>query len=293
MICSMTAYAVAEKSNGTLTVSGEIRSYNSRFLDITLRVPHGYASFEEKIRNLISKKLSRGRIETRIRIDGETGEEITFEIDEERAAAMDEAVVRLKDRYAWGIQMPLDFLAGSSGVSRPIKEMADSQEAWPLIESCIETVLTELVAMRKTEGDNIAADISNRLDIIEKKLEKIREGTDNLLPIYQRRLKDRIELLTEGMIDLDPSRVVQEAAILADKSDISEEIARAQSHLKQFRNIMASGEPAGRKLNFLLQEFNREFNTMGSKSGNADISHTIVSVKSEIEKIREQVQNVE
>jgi uncharacterized protein (TIGR00255 family) len=289
----MTAYAVAEKTNGTLTVSGEIRSYNSRFLDITLKVPHAYASCEEKIKSLISKRLTRGRIETRIKIDGDTGEGTTFEIDETRAAALNNAVLRLKDRFDWGIQIPLDFLTGSSGVIRPVKETVDTQEAWPLIEACIETVLTELMAMRKTEGDYTAADINNRLDLIEKKLEKISAGADGLQAIYQQRLKDRIETLTRGMIDLDPARVMQETAILADKSDISEEIIRARSHLKQFRTIMASREPAGRKLNFLLQEFNREFNTMGSKSGNADISHTIVSVKAELEKIREQVQNVE
>ena len=128
---------------------------------------------------------------------------------------------------------------------------------------------------------------------IEQALTQIKTVSAGLLPLYQERLKERIASLTSGMVDIEPGRIAQEAAFYADRSDISEEIVRAGSHLKQFRDIMNGDEPAGRKLNFLLQEFNREFNTMGAKAGNAEVSHMIVGVKSELEKIREQVQNVE
>jgi len=147
--------------------------------------------------------------------------------------------------------------------------------------------------MRKTEGDFIAGDFIKRLDYIEKAMAEIEEKSGSLLPYYQERLKERISALTRGIVDIDPGRISQEAAMLADRSDISEEIVRAKSHIGQFRAITDAEEPSGRKLNFLLQEFNREFNTMGSKTGNADVSHIIVNVKSELEKIREQVQNVE
>ena len=147
--------------------------------------------------------------------------------------------------------------------------------------------------MRKKEGDFISDDMNKRLDHIENSVATIEKDANNLVPIYQERLKERITSLTRGLVEIDPARIAQEAAFLADRSDITEEITRAQSHLAQFRTIMQSDEPAGRKLNFLLQEFNREFNTMSAKVGNAALSHIIVNVKAEIEKLREQVQNVE
>lgn len=139
----------------------------------------------------------------------------------------------------------------------------------------------------------MAKDLEARLDDIQAAIDHIEKQTDGLLAFYQDRLKERISALTKGLVELDPGRIAQEAALLADKSDISEEITRAKSHIQQFKGIMAAEEPGGRKLNFLLQEFNREFNTMGSKAGNADLSHLIVTVKSELERIREQVQNIE
>ncbi|MCK5509226.1 MAG: DUF1732 domain-containing protein, partial [Desulfobacterales bacterium] len=153
--------------------------------------------------------------------------------------------------------------------------------------------LDGLNAMRKKEGDFIGRDFINRIDFIEKSLGQIKKESENLLSHYQERLKERITALTQGMIDIDPARIAQEAAFFADRSDISEEIVRVESHIKEFRSIMDSEESAGRKLNFLLQEFSREFNTMGAKAGNSNVSHIIVAVKSELEKIREQVQNIE
>jgi uncharacterized protein (TIGR00255 family) len=147
--------------------------------------------------------------------------------------------------------------------------------------------------MRVKEGDFIGQDLLLRLEVIERGIDHIEKNVADLVPIYRDRLLARVETLTQGIVEIDQSRIVQEASILADRSDISEEIVRARSHVQQFRDIMASDAPAGRKLNFLLQEFNREFNTMGAKVGQADLAHVIVDIKSEIEKLREQVQNIE
>jgi uncharacterized protein (TIGR00255 family) len=147
--------------------------------------------------------------------------------------------------------------------------------------------------MQKKEGDFMAADLLKRLDYLDDCIGEIENDSDGLLTRYQQRLKERLGALTREMVEIDPGRLAQEAAFLADRSDISEEIVRAKSHVRQFRHIMNSEEPGGRKLNFLLQELHREFNTMGSKIGQADTSHRIVDVKSELEKIREQIQNVE
>jgi uncharacterized protein (TIGR00255 family) len=147
--------------------------------------------------------------------------------------------------------------------------------------------------MRLTEGRHLELDLGARLHGLEAALGEIAAQSSGLAALYQERLKERIACLTQGLVAIDPARIAQEAALLADRSDISEEIVRAGSHLRQFRSIMDSAEASGRKLNFLLQELNREFNTMGSKAGNAAVAHVIVEVKTELEKMREQIQNVE
>jgi uncharacterized protein (TIGR00255 family) len=157
----------------------------------------------------------------------------------------------------------------------------------------VDEALNNLIEMRKKEGEFIALDITSRINRIEESVHLIEKESSDLLSHYQQRLKERIVDLTRGMVEIDLERITQEAAFLADKSDISEEIVRVASHIRQFLTIMKSAEPAGRKLNFLLQELHREFNTMGSKTEKAHVSHIVVEVKSELEKIREQLQNVE
>jgi uncharacterized protein (TIGR00255 family) len=147
--------------------------------------------------------------------------------------------------------------------------------------------------MRAGEGAFLKEDFSKRLEIIEEANLNIEKNKDDLTAVYQSKLKERIKKITKGMVEIEPGRLAQEAAFIADRSDIAEEIVRAESHLKQFVNILDSDEPVGRKLNFLLQELHREYNTMGVKVGNAEIAQTIVDIKTELEKIREQVQNIE
>jgi len=157
----------------------------------------------------------------------------------------------------------------------------------------VEEAGSHLNLMRKKEGENLYSDLASRMDYIEKNLVEIEKEAAKIPPVYKNRLMERISYLTSDTEGLDSVRVSQEAAILADKSDVSEEIVRLYSHIKQFRDILESEDSQGRKLNFLIQEFNREFNTIGSKAGNADLSHMVVDLKSELEKIREQVQNIE
>jgi len=199
----------------------------------------------------------------------------------------------LKEQFNIETEIPIDLLAGMEGVIKPAEIDKDIKGRWDIIKGCLAEAIADLIAMRKREGDFLARDIAKSLDYIEKNVDQINEEAIDLLPYYQERLKERISVLTEGTIEIDPERIAQEAAFLAIKSDISEEIIRVKSHIQQFHMLMNSEEPAGRKLNFLLQEINREFNTMGSKIGKANLSHIIVNVKSELEKIREQVQNVE
>lgn len=293
MIKSMTAYASAEKTKENFTVLIEIRSYNSRYLDITLRVPYGYAFLEDKIKGLIAESVSRGRIEMMIKIRDTSNAACAFEIDIPKAQAYHDALVQLKNMFDMRADAPLDLLVSEGGVIKTVEIAKDMDACWRIVKECLSDAMDDLDTMRKREGDFIAQDFSKRLDCLEKCVNQIEKESDGLLSYYQERLSERISVLTKGVVEIDPVRIAQEAALLADRSDISEEIVRARSHIKQFRAIMDSAEPAGRKLNFLLQEFNREFNTMGSKAGKANVSHMIVVVKSEVEKIREQVQNVE
>jgi len=293
MLKSMTAYSKSEKAQEKLTVLIEIRSYNSRYLDISLRIPHGYLTLEEKIKILIAGKVARGRIEVNLQVRDDFGEAYAFEINRPKARAYYDSLAQLKDKFNINSKISIDLLVSGGGIIKPVEVDFDMEACWPVFEDCINEAIDNLIAMRKREGDFLEADIVVRLDGIEESVGQIQKESSDLLSHYQQRLRDRIVALTKGIAEIDPGRIAQEAAFLADRSDISEEVVRAASHIKQFRTIMNSAEPAGRKLNFLLQELNREFNTMGSKTDNTNVSHIIVEVKSDLEKIREQLQNVE
>jgi uncharacterized protein (TIGR00255 family) len=293
MLKSMTAYAKSEKTQEKLTVQIEIRSYNSRYLDIALRVPHGYLALEEKIKTIIAGKVSRGRIEVNLQVRDDSDEACAFEINTPKARAYYDSLVQLKDTVNINSEISMDLLVSGGAIIKSVETGLDMEACWPVFKDCMNEAITNLIAMRKEEGNFLEADISARLNDIEECIDQIQKESSDLLSHYQQRLKDRIAALTKGIIEIDPDRIAQEAAFLADRSDISEEIVRAASHIKQFRTIISSAEPAGRKLNFLVQELNREFNTMGSKTNHSNVSHIIVEVKSDLEKIREQLQNVE
>lgn len=293
MIKSMTAFSRAETSAGALAVAVELRSYNSRYLDLLIKLPQAYFPLEERAKTLISQTLVRGRIEAKVQIKESSEDACAFEVDETTARAYFRSLVRLIERLHLKTDISLDHLIHVPGLIRPAETEKDMEACWAVLAPCLDQALSELDAMRRREGDFLAGDVEARLSEIEGVLAEIRHDAEGLLPVYRDRLKERIEALTQGMVEIDPARIAQEAAFLADRSDISEELVRAESHIRQFRAMMAGEEPAGRKLNFLLQEFNREFNTIGSKTGSADVSHRVVWLKSELEKIREQVQNIE
>lgn len=293
MIKSMTAFATAENTVDELTVKIEIRSYNSRHLDLFLRIPPAYQPLEDKIKGLITDRVARGRLEIRMQVDDSSDKALALEVDFSRAKALVTAFKELKSQFDFKNDITLEMLIGAGGIIKTVEKLEQEDIVWSAVKNCINLALDDLEAMRQKEGDFIAKDFERRLNFIKGCLTKIGKKSNGLLPLYQERLKERVSLLTQDIVELDPARVAQEAAFLADRSDISEEIVRAESHLDQFNQIMNAVEPAGRKLNFLVQELNREFNTMGSKIGNAEVAYLIIDVKSELEKIREQIQNVE
>ncbi|MGD1987704.1 MAG: YicC/YloC family endoribonuclease [Desulfobacterales bacterium] len=293
MIKSMTAFATVEKTTDDLSAIVEMRSYNSRHIDMFLRIPSPYQFLEDKIKELISARITRGRLEMRLQIEDHSSETAALELDDARANALMSILGQLKSKFKLKSDITLDTLLNAGGIIKPIENPQNGDIIWPVVKECTVLALDDLDAMRRKEGDFIAADFRQRLEFINGCLNRIKKGSANLSEQYQQRLKERITSLTQNIVELDPARIAQEAAFLADRSDISEELTRAASHLNQFEQLMQSPEPAGRKLNFLLQELNREFNTMGSKIGDAAIAHLVIDVKSELEKIREQIQNVE
>jgi uncharacterized protein (TIGR00255 family) len=293
MIKSMTAYARNEKVSGTFAVAVEIRSYNSRHLDIVCRMPNAYLQLEDKIKKFIAAKIFRGRIETAIQIKDESDNVPVYEVNEALAKAYYDALGQLKAAVKSQDEIPLSLLASAGGIIKPAELERDMDTCWQVLEECLFETIKDHEAMRLKEGRFISDDFDKRLADIETCVDQIEKQTENLTQLYKQKLEGRIKELTDGVIAIDQDRIAQEAAILADRSDISEEIVRSRSHIQQFRDLLAAEEPAGRKLNFLLQEFNREFNTLGAKSAHANITPLVVDLKSELEKIREQVQNIE
>ena len=293
MIKSMTGFATAERTLQEISVSTDIRAYNSKHFDMALRVPSGYLHMEEKIKACIAERIARGRVEVKILIKDQSEGAVAFEIDHQRARAIQSALTELKKEFDLQNDISLELMMGFGGIIKPVETVTEAESVWPLIQQCLGVALDNLETMQRKEGDFIAVDLLKRLNYIEDRIKEIERDSGDLLSHYQQRLKERISVLTRDTAEIDPGRLAQESAFLADRSDISEEILRAKSHVQQFRHIMDSEEPGGRRLNFLLQELHREFNTMGSKIGQADTSHRVVDVKSELEKIREQIQNVE
>lgn len=293
MIKSMTAYGRVERHQAPYTVRVEVRSYNSRHLDVALKLTHGYESLEERIKGLVAGAVARGRVEIRVQIKDESEVGNGFEANLPRARAYCETLTALAQSLGLVDSVALDTVMAAGGIIQAVEAEKDADAVWQQLQPCLLDALGELDAMRRVEGDNLARDFTMRLDAIEAMLREIEAHAAEVPELYRQRLETRIAVLTHGIVEIDQARIAQESAILADRSDISEEVVRARSHIQQFRTLMAESDPAGRPLNFLLQEFNREFNTMGSKSGKAAMAHIIVAVKSELEKLREQVQNVE
>jgi uncharacterized protein (TIGR00255 family) len=275
------------------SVSVEIRSYNSRFLDIVLRLPPNFIGIEDKIKNRVKGTIHRGRIEVKLQVDDHASDNITFQLDTHRAAAYYNALTDLKKLLKIESPVTIDQLISHKDVIKMVESEDDPVATWPLIDDCLCQAISDLNLMRNKEGEFIARDMNLRMEGISQHLSEIKAASSDLLNIYRNRLQERIATLTHGVIEIDSERITQEAAYLAERSDITEEIVRASSHIDQFNTIMNQGEPTGRKLNFLLQELNREFNTIGSKTDKSGIAHLVVDVKAELEKIREQLQNVE
>lgn len=291
MIQSMTGYGRSETVFGGKTVSVEIKSVNHRFFDLTCRLPRGYAFLEAPLRAEIGKTVRRGKVEVSVSV-AETGGGGKIKTD---ISAIGEYIAALRDagkKYSLPDDLSLSSLAGIESFFSIEQPVADDDTITGEVFEVLNGALDTYTAMRIAEGVKLREDIAERLRIISEKVDGVEKKSPRTVEAYRARLEKRIrELLAPS--DIDERMILNEAAIFADKIDINEETVRLRSHMKQFRVLLDSDGPAGKKMDFLTQEMNREANTIASKAQDADIIHTVVDIKSEIEKIREQVQNIE
>lgn len=293
MIKSMTAFGRAERALEDRAFGVEIRCLNRRYCEISVRVPHKLLSLEDRVKKLLKKRIARGRVDVTVKIKSGTEPVPDITLNVPLAKAHYAALCQLGDVLAIKETASLETLLGIEGIIVASEPEVDLEETWVMLAACVNEALESVETMRIAEGRAIYEDFQARLRKVEEGIGALKALAPSVLSQYQDRLMERIRVLTEGKVEIDPNRLAQEAAFLGDKSDVTEEIVRAESHLNQFRSMIESHEPAGRTLDFLLQELNREINTIGSKAGDAELSHMVVALKSELEKIREQVQNVE
>jgi uncharacterized protein (TIGR00255 family) len=292
MIKSMTGYGRGEWQGNGKKVEAEVKSFNHRYCDISLRLPRRLSPLETQARNLIKQRVSRGRIEAFVKVDESFQEEQKLELDLNLAKDYHLALKTLQENLGIPGELRLETLAGFRDIFKRKEEEADPEKDWGSLEAALEGALGSLEAMRRDEGRKLSEDFLGRLEAIEKMIQEVEEKAPLALRACRDRLAQRVQELNEG-VGVDEARLAQEVAFLAERSDITEELVRIRSHLNQFRDMFKGAEPAGRKLEFLLQEINREANTIGSKASDAGIAQITVGIKSELEKMREQVQNVE
>lgn len=273
-------------------VSVEVRSVNHRFCDIALRLSRRLNSLEGRIKELIKSRVSRGRIDMSVRLDSADRNRYRVEPDLEMARQYLDALRTLKAKLRLKGEISLEMIAQARDIIVPVEDEEDVTVHWEQVRQIIERSLDALKEMRRHEGEGLATDLRKRVQSVRSLLEKIEAHAPLVLEDYRRRLDHRLQNMVKGM-DLDPLRLNQEIAFFAERSDISEETVRMTSHLAQLGQMMDSEEPVGRKLEFLLQEVHREANTVSSKANDQTISQMVVEIKGELEKIREQIQNVE
>jgi uncharacterized protein (TIGR00255 family) len=294
MVRSMTGYGRAEAILNGQKYTVEIKSLNHRFLEISLRLPASLSALEMEIKKKIGEPLLRGKIDVSIRRDvqssAENGQYLALNLP--LAQNYFNLLMQLKQSLNLQDDISLEMIAGQKDVFQMAELPQDDSALWQGLATVLEEALAGMVEMRRREGEILSRDLSARLDLMAQLLSRIEAKAPQVVLEYQKRLTDRVRELTSGLV-VDESRLSQEVAILAEKSDITEEIVRLRSHFGQFLEMLDREEAIGRKVDFLIQEMNREVNTIGSKSSDADISKQVIEIKSELAKLREQVQNLE
>ena len=295
MFRSMTAFARARQTVNGKDITAEIKSVNNRYLDCNVKISRLYSFLEDKIKQYLqSKGISRGKIEVYINVDLLEQEGIEIGLDTAYAKSYIDALYKLRDTFDLKDDITVTRIAANKDIFNVKKPEDDIEGDWNDIKAVLDVALDAFIERRTTEGENLLKNIREKIENIKGYVSVISDNSDKDTKEYADKLKDKIlKFLGDNSIHIDDQRILTEVAIFADKVAIDEELVRLDSHFGAFEEIAQSNEPAGRKLDFLVQEMNRETNTIGSKASNADTAHLVVNIKNELEKIREQIQNIE
>ena len=295
MIKSMTAFGRAKVEGQEKDITVEIKSVNSRFFDCSVKIPRAYLSLEERIKNYVQKNaVARAKVDIFITVDNHSTVPQKLDVDKAYAESYIAALYELRDAFGLKDDVSVMSVARNPEVFRATKIDADLEAEWALLRPVLDLAIADHTAMRTAEGEKAIADINGKIELIRSYVDEIEAISKEDTVGYRDKLEDRLrKILGDNSIEIDESRILTECAVWADKIAIDEELVRLRSHFGAFYDIAAASEPSGRKLDFLMQEMNRETNTIGSKANNARIARIVVNVKGELEKIREQVQNIE
>ncbi len=292
MIKSMTGYGKSEQTIDSLNVTVEIKSVNHRYFEFSARVPREYGFLEEKLKKYCNSLITRGKVECYVSVEDLEEREMEVNVNETLAAGYVKALKELSERFGLKDDISAVTLSRYPDVITLHKASEDEERIWNAVKTVAETAVSKFIEMRETEGSKLRGDILSRADYIIECVEFIEGRSPETVREYNEKLKQRMKELL-GDASVDEQRLLNEAAIYADKIAVDEETVRLRSHISQLREFMNSSEAIGRKLDFLVQEINREANTIGSKAQDVDIAKKVIAIKAEVEKIREQVQNIE
>ncbi|UAL49113.1 YicC family protein [Sutcliffiella horikoshii] len=291
MVKSMTGFGRAEAKQGSYQILVEMKSVNHRFCEINIRMPKQFLAMEEKMKKVVNSFLQRGRIEMFITIEGQDIHDKHLNVDWELLSAYIDSIHKVKDRYQISGSIEINDILKLENVFTITETQTGMEAIEELLLEQVHSASKQLVAMRTAEGDQLKKDIITHLTFIETMSEQLSKLGPTVVEAYRLRLEKKLKEYLGSQID--EQRILAEAAIFADKADINEELKRINSHLGQFNQSLQSTDPVGRKLDFLVQELNREVNTIGSKANDANIANLVVEMKACLEKIKEQVQNIE
>ena len=294
MIKSMTGFGRGEYTDGKRSIIAEIKSVNHRYSDITIKMPRRYTFAEDKIKNAVKDKIRRGKVDVSIIVENITENDVNIKLNSMLAKQYYDNLTELRGEFDLSGDISLQFLASLPDVMKAIPDVEDEEEITKAILEAVSEAASNLEKMRAVEGEKLAEDLIAKGEYIKNILDKIAERAPQVVTDYTAKMKERIQELVGSSVQVPEDRILVETAVFADKCAIDEEITRLNSHLVQLKNIIEkSSQPDGKKLDFLVQEMNREANTIGSKANDITITNYMLEIKSEIEKIREQVQNIE
>jgi len=292
MVRSMTGYGRVQQTRDVFNVLVEIKSVNHRFFEFNARVPRLYGYVEEKIKSFIQQYISRGKVDVFVVIEEIERAGAAISLNHQLAQSYITALGELQRKYDLDSDISVSTVARYTDIFTVLKSPDDEQRVWKALEPSVEQAVGECVKMREAEGERLRADIVGRAEYIYGLVEEVEDRSPETVSEYRAKLTARMKEILEDS-KIDENRLLLEAAIYADKISVTEETVRLKSHLRQFEAMLGGGEQIGRKLDFLMQEMNREANTIGSKASDIEIAGVVVNIKAELEKIREQIQNIE